>query len=141
MEQQPESGQAFSAIANANITEAYANNVESYDDEPWLMDSGASHHMTSNKHLFNDYTPLQKQVTIELGNNNIIYAEGKGTICIKLNVNGKQTNNTLTDVLYAPKLRQNLFSIGKALSDGMEVHFHSQYATFFNENKPVLTAT
>ena len=120
---------------------ANTNNVEAYDDEPWLMDLGASHHMTLNKHLFNEYMPLQKQVMIKLGNENIIYAEGKGTIRIKLDVNSKQTNNTLTDVLYAPKLCQNLFSIGKALSDGMEVHFHSQYATFFNKNKPVLMAT
>lgn len=133
-EQQSENGQAFSAIA-------YTNNIEAYDEEPRLMDSRASHHMTSNKHLFKSYTPLLKQVTIELGKNNIIYVEGKGTICIKLDVNGKLMDNKLTDVLYAPKLHQNLFSISKALSDGMEVHFHSQYTTFFNKNKPVLTAT
>ena len=74
------------------------------DNEPWLMDLGASHHMTSNRHLFTTYTPLSQQVTIELGNNNIIYAEGKGSICMELDVNGKQMNGVLTDVLYAPKL-------------------------------------
>ena len=87
--------EAFSMIVNATRVQ---------DNEPWLMDSGASHHMTSNRHLFMTYTPLSQQVMIELGNNNIIYAEGKGSICMELDVNGKQMNGVLTDVLYAPEL-------------------------------------
>lgn len=77
------------------------------------MDSGASHHMTSNKHLFSLYMPLQKQVTTELGNNNTIYTEGKGTIHIRSYLNGKQRNGTLTDVLYTPELHKIYFQLAR----------------------------
>ena len=60
---------------------------------------------------------------------------------MELDVDSKQMNGVLTNVLYAPELQRNFFTIGKALSEGMELHFHSQYMTFLNKNKPVITAT
>jgi hypothetical protein len=118
-----------------------ANSTTSSNDENWVMDSGASHHMTSNRDLFTTFTNFDKPTSVELGNNHIIYAEGRGTIQMELEVKNRRMNGTLTDVLYVPKLRKNLFSIGKAISKDLTLQIQQNEATIYNRRKPVMQAT
>ena len=97
--------------------------------------------MTSNHKIFTSFTNFDKLTSVELGNNHIIYAEGRGTIQMELKVKNRQTKGTLTDVLYVLKLRKNLFSIGKAISKDLTLQFQQNKATIFNQCKPVMTAT
>jgi len=110
----------------------------------WIMDSGASHHMTSHRDWFQTYYPFQTPLPIELGNNAVIHAQGKGTIKMQLDVYGKSiSDNTLTDVLYAPELGKNLFSIWRAMKHGLSVHFKNERAAIVDDSthKAVMTAS
>jgi len=82
------------------------------------MDSGATQHMTSRKEWFRTYMEFDRPVPIKLGNNNVIYAKGKGEIGVQLQGDVANPSSILTDVLYAPNIRKNLFSIGKTMSIG-----------------------
>ena len=105
------------------------------------MDSGASQHMTFNRKIFTDFESFDTPSRIELGNNAIIYAQGKGNIKVKLNVHNETVNGVLTDVLYVPEICKNLFSIGKAISQNMTLSIQQNEATFYHNGKPVMTAT
>jgi hypothetical protein len=133
----------------ANLTEESTQEFEAFtaniptscNPTEWIMDSGASHHMTHNRSIFNTYQHLQIPTKVELGNNEVIYAQGQGTITMNLIVNGKQTKGILTDVLYVPRLRKNLFSVSKAMAKGLTLNLQGDNATFYNNAKPVMTAT
>jgi transposase InsO family protein len=106
----------------------------------WLVDSGASQHITHHKEWFQTYKQFKDPVTIELGDNGVIYAQGKGDITMDL---GRCGTAIFQDVLYAPKIGKNLFSIGKTLSNNTtSMQFHAMGATIYRgqNNQPVLTA-
>src|SRR5215475_1568408 len=112
-------GGLFYANSTANpatTTTAYLSDNE--EENCWLMDSGATQHMTSCKEWFRTYMEFDRPVPIKLGNNNIIYAKGKGEIGVQLQGDVANPSSTLTDILYAPNIRKNLFSIGKTMSIG-----------------------
>jgi hypothetical protein len=97
--------------------------------------------MTSDRKLFASYEEFETATPIELGNNAIINAEGKGVIEMDLMVNDNAEKGLLTDVLYVPEIGKNLFSIGKAITQDLELNFHRNEATFYIKGLPVMTAT
>lgn len=70
----------------------------------WVLDSGASHHMTSNIHVFANLHILSEPINIGLTDRRIIVAEKAG----KMNLVG---GLTLKEVLYTPTFTCNLISI------------------------------
>ena len=87
----------------------------------WLLDSGASSHMSENKAWFSEYEELKNQVGVRLGDGNLLYAEGKGKIEIEA-FNGKVwVDKYLSQVLYIPGIKFNLFSMGAALSKNINL--------------------
>ena len=118
-----------------------ASAMTSTSREEWILDSGASHHMTSDRKWFTRYEEFKNVTPIELGNNALINAEGKGTIEMDLTVNDNAIKGLLTDVLYVPEIRKNLFSIGKAISQNLELTFQQNEATFFSKGLPIMTVT
>lgn len=107
--------------------------------DEWLLDSGASHHMTARHDIFTTYEKFDIPTKIELGNDSAIYAEGKGTI--RMNLFNQATTGILTDVLYVPEVSKNLFSVGKAIERGLSLEINQDTATFYNKNRPVMTAS
>ena len=107
----------------------------------WIMDSGASQHMTFERDLLTNYEKFKSPVPIQLGNDSVIHAEGKGTISMALDINNKQEEGTLTKVFYVPQIRKNLFSVGKVINDGLTLYFEGNEATFYRRDKPVMTAS
>jgi hypothetical protein len=86
--------------------------------ECWIMDSGASQHMSTNRNFFTVYTPFDKPSKINGICDYTTCALGKGTIEMTLYVNGKPTHGSFNDILYIPNLGKNLFSISKAMHEG-----------------------
>jgi hypothetical protein len=64
----------------------------------WIVDSGASHHMTSQQDYFITYYPDSSTVT--LANNSIVKAAGRGDVVLLL----PSGDITLKDVLHIPSL-------------------------------------
>ncbi|KHJ41524.1 zinc knuckle [Trichuris suis] len=84
----------------------------------WLADSGASHHMTWNKKYFTKYVPFPQHVEVRVGNGEIIYAYGRGTVRVKLFTERGWLASVMEEVWYVPRLGLNLFSIGRAAERG-----------------------
>jgi len=84
----------------------------------WCLDSGASEHMCNDKNLFETLKEEQAAGKIKIGDGTLLDIEGTGTV--KLYVwNGSEFIKTyLSDVVYVPKLKVNLFSVGHTLDKG-----------------------
>jgi hypothetical protein len=87
-------------------------------DTSWIVDSGASQHMTHRKDwlaCFEEIAPVE----IHLADNSIVEAVGKGQVKL-------DAARSLGSVWYVPKLAKNLFSVRKAVSNGAKIEFGSQ---------------
>lgn len=74
----------------------------------WIMDSGASAHMTYKREFFFQ----ENQSSVVLGDGSTLKVLGKGTVNIKKLVNGMWQDGTISDVLYIPNFNKNLSSEG-----------------------------
>ena len=88
-------------------------------DEPWIIDSGASHHMTSCKDWYNSLHPVGNDILVTVCNDVKYPAKEKGTIALKLDGVVKQ----LFDVLYVPDIKRNLLSVSVIMDRDLKVHF------------------
>nr|XP_040249189.1 uncharacterized protein LOC120966742 [Aegilops tauschii subsp. strangulata] len=97
------------------------------DAMSWVVDSGASFHITSHKEYFTSYT---SGVTgqVRMGNSGSSAIVGKGSICIETNTG---CGLVLDDVRHVPDIRLNLLSVGK-LDD-------IKHPSYFGEGKWKLT--
>ena len=92
----------------------------------WLVDSGASSHMTLQKEFLTNYHEFDTPQKVGLGDGRIVEALGAGNV--HLNMQFKVSNPkraVMYDVLYVPKLTCNLFSVRAAAAKGNIVKFRS----------------
>ena len=80
-----------------------------YDDS-WIIDSGATDHMTTQSQLFHTYTPNPSNKKIAVANGFLATVAGFGDIYITPTL-------ILKNVLHVPKLSANLVSIQKLTHD------------------------
>ena len=73
-------------------------------DNMWILDSGATDHMTPNPNFFETYEPLTTAKQITIANGVSVPITGTGTIHISPSL-------TLSHALYVPNLTTNLISI------------------------------
>jgi hypothetical protein len=103
----------FHKIAtSANIGE---NEVE---QETWIMDSGATSHMTPHAHLFHDIKRPNTSRLVMTGAKELLQVSGIGVIRARTNT-GKPV--VLNNVLLVPKLAASLMSLAKLLQAGKKV--------------------
>ena len=77
----------------------------------WIIDSGATQHMTYERDFLADYIEFKKPCTVNLGDNRKILAYGKGTYRITSDLDESTQRIALKDVLYLPDLGKNLLSV------------------------------
>jgi hypothetical protein len=53
----------------------------------------------------------------------VLEAIGKGNIKAPMQVGGKLTHTTITQVLHVPKMKNSLISVSKLISEGFKVEF------------------
>jgi hypothetical protein len=58
-----------------------------------------------------------------MGNDTVLEAIGKGSIKATMQVGGQFTHTTITQVLHVPKMKNNLISVSKLISEGFKVEF------------------
>ncbi|CAI5476934.1 unnamed protein product [Closterium sp. Yama58-4] len=78
----------------------------------WLLDSGCSQHMTSDKRWFEDLKELDKPVQVELADGSTLNSSMVGTIRMTA---PDGTTVRYTEVLYVPGLKSNLLSFCQLL--------------------------
>ena len=92
--------------------------------EKWLVDSGASSHMTAHREYFLEYYSFSTPEKVGLGNGRVVEAVGAGTI--RLNMLFKVSNSKkagMHNVLHVSKLAYSLFSVRAAAKRGNTVKF------------------
>jgi len=73
----------------------------------WIIDSGATQHMTFERKWFTTYESIVTR-KVYMGDDTILEAIGKGSIKAIMQVGGKMLLTTITQVLHVPKMKNNL---------------------------------
>ena len=76
----------------------------------WIIDSGATHHMTFEVNNPSDYVEFKKPCKVNLRDDRVIFAYGKSTYRLCTNLKGTSQRIALKNVLYLPDLKRNLLS-------------------------------
>ena len=101
----------------------------------WLIDSGASCHMTNQRDGYTDFKEFEKPQKVSLGDGHKLDALGRGTVVVNMMIdNNKSTRAELTNALYVPDLRCNLFSVRSATENGKVIHFAKEHCFIHDEN-------
>ncbi|KAL6311476.1 hypothetical protein AAG906_012064 [Vitis piasezkii] len=89
---------------------SHALNVRQENHTTWIVDSGASDHMTRNLMVFHEYTPCHNNSSVRIADGTLSRVFGTGSVIISKDI-------TLHSVFYVPKLDCNLLSISRLTQD------------------------
>jgi transposase InsO family protein len=106
-------------IARENIQMLLTQSTEK--GSLWIVDSGASHHATNNKNLLENYQTIEPQ-SIQVANNATLDAIGIGEV---RGFTFSGTEVMINNVLYVPRLCNNLFSVSAATKFGCSINMLS----------------
>lgn len=109
-----------------------------YNKNEWYIDSGASAHMSANKHWINKahYSPSLSEIVI--ANEMKVPVECSGEVEITTDCN---YNITVMNVLCVPSLTTNLLSVSELIKNGNSVNFETNHCYIRNmKNEIVATA-
>jgi len=87
-------------------------------ESDWIIDSGASRHLTTRRELLEDYIN-RLPTSIMIGNGKDINAIGQGNITLQT-ISGMIS---LSGVLYVPDIGSNLLSVASIVDQGFHVEF------------------
>jgi hypothetical protein len=96
-----------------------ANDHTLYD---WIVDLGATKHMTFEQEWFTTYERISPR-KVFMGDDTILEAIGKGNIKATMQVGGELSHATITQVFHVPKMKNNLIFVSKLISEGFKVEF------------------
>ena len=113
-----------------------ALNAKSEDSSQWIVDSGASDHMTGDASLFHKYRPCHENYKVRIADGSLSTVTSIGEVIISESL-------VLKSVLLVPNLTCNLLSISKLTRDlNCAAKFSSTYCVFqdLNLGKMISTA-
>lgn len=97
-------------VLNTNFANFAGNlafcNSSSFSNHEWIIDQGASDHITSNLSSLNNVQSLHQPCPIKLLNGDVVYITHTGKLHISPDI-------SLSNVLYVPSFKFNLLSISK----------------------------
>ena len=85
-------------------------------ESSWLIDSGCTNHMTYDKELFEELKNTEVK-RVRIGNGELLEVKGKDAVAIA----SYKCTKFISDVLFVPKIDQNLLSVGQLLDKGYKV--------------------
>lgn len=94
-------------VAEANVA---------VSENEWILDSGASDHMSFDRSAFYNYVSLAEPKEVRMGDSGKTLCVGTGQVKLIAVVNGQRRPLVLKNVLYVPGIRRKLISIGAATS-------------------------
>ena len=116
---------SFSNMADKNIKPIMAFDTS----DIWRTDSGASRHIIHRRDWFVKFTPSVGEQAV-LGDDGACQVLDSGSVSIVKYANKSWYHSVIEDVLYVPKLKKNLFSVGVITSKEFEVKFSGQNVVF-----------
>ena len=109
------------------------------DRDAWIIDTGATSHMTSYRDAIEDYQP--KDGKLHLAGKSTIDVTGKGTTHLTVHTGKAQRRLPVTDVLHVPDLRTNLLSVAKMTDKRNVVIFTHKEAIVLDQQSRVIART
>ena len=104
----------------------------------WIIDSGASAHMSCQRKWFTTYCQLVPFQSVTVGNGMSIPAVGIGRIHVNLKLDGGHTSTTvIRDIYYVPNLDRNLLSVSYLAKFNLEVTFGHDSCRILDGNQMV----
>ena len=85
------------------------------DESTWVVDSGASFHLTPDRKCFSSYKDGDHCSVKSMGNKGACRIVGIGDVCLETSTG---CNLVLRDVQHVPKVRLNLISAGRLDDEG-----------------------
>jgi hypothetical protein len=111
----------------STLSGSLTNGVES-----WLIDSGASRHMTINKEVLANFKEKEFSAQVELGDNASYTIKGLGSASFQLEYGGELH---IEEILYVPGLKKNLISVAVLEDKGYRVIFMDKKALLWSKNQ------
>ena len=105
-----------------------------HEDNTWLIDSGASKHMSGYKETFTDLVMKDSSRKVRLGDDRPCSIKGKGTTSYKL-ISSRQLK--MEDVLFVPELKRNLLTISRLEKKGFKVAFANGEVLIWPKGKTI----
>jgi hypothetical protein len=124
----------------AGVKYVHASKTELQSDElhdNWLVNSGASHIMSSCQEWFHQYIPLTKPIKVVLGDNSAIIATSVGHIFVRMHNGSRWFPAILQDILHVPDLHGNLLSVSHFNHHGNEIHFTNQRCELLDKSRTI----
>jgi hypothetical protein len=90
----------------------------SNSNDDWIIDSGATNHLTFQKHLLVNFDEKFSDF-IEIADGSKVKCSGRGDIEIMLKGNDRDIQWSLRNVLYVPQINANLISVNKLTRGGL----------------------
>lgn len=108
---------------------AFSMNDDNADyEQGWLIDSGATRHITPDMERFIDYSDIEAPISVVFGNGAVEKAIGKGTILI--NSSDPLIGEVqIKDVYYVPGANVSLISCKQLAKRGCNIHIHGNACT------------
>lgn len=110
----------------SNLSEAFM--VQAFDCEPedcqandnelFIIDSGSSHHIVNDKRWFIKYSTFSNIRNVRVGSSHVLRAMGEGTVILTVCDSEGTSTLELSRVLYVPRMRKNLISVGQLADNG-----------------------
>ena len=113
----PERAQVIAESHEEACWEAHESSRSRMD---WIVDSGATRHMTPDRKAFIEYSTV-KDWPVETANGTVLPGIGLGKVRLFVSVGGRTRSVVLTDVLHVPQIRGNLISVTKLQDRGLVV--------------------
>lgn len=92
----------------------------------WLIDSGASMHLSKIRKWFANFKPMTGK-SVVLGDGRVIPVLGHGDIHVNITLFGRTSPCIFNNVLYVPDIAANLLSVSKMTEAGLNLSFNGQH--------------
>jgi hypothetical protein len=109
----------------ANSVVLAAKDGNKSDPQYFILDSGATQHMSPTSSILCDYTPFNPPRKVFLGDDNTINALGKGTMIMKSTIDGHIQYLPFFNTLHVPKLSNGLISVPILMKQGTQMDWNN----------------
>lgn len=108
----------------------------SLDSNEWIIDSGASQHMTNRNDWMKNGREVNDNVTI--ANDSKLCVKRIGNVELKLEIDNGCVSLKIHDVLYVPELFTNLLSVSRLAKNGLTVIFDESGCKIYDKQKKLI---
>jgi len=104
-------------------TVAYGASAVGASSDDWVIDSGASKHLTPHRQHLRNYRNVAPNSAVTFFNGHQAAAVGQGEVILRVQTASGCTDVTLGAVLQVPEATVNLFSTRQAMNSGAQITF------------------